>query len=370
MCAWKTFDDDCSRVIASVRDERDFADPFAFLSLSHSPAEQLKCAQLFCSDKLPLSDAPRWRGRHYSHDRIRVAYISADFRDHAVSYLLAGLFEQHDRRLFETVAVSLFPDRQSEMRRRLEGAFARYIDASNGSDMDAYHVLRELEIDIAVDLMGHTAGARPGIFASRPAPIQVSYLGYPGTTGASWVDYIIADRFVIPEDQRKHYSEKVVLLPETFQANDSKRQFGHNHLSRAEAGLPETGFIFCSFNGNHKIAPAVFNVWMHLLSGVENSVLWLHIPNARAEHNLRREAYARGIEPARIIAAPTLGYSEHLARCRLGDLFLDTFPFNAGATASDALWSGLPLVTCCGDAFASRMAGSLLHAIGLPELIT
>jgi predicted O-linked N-acetylglucosamine transferase (SPINDLY family) len=218
-------------------------------------------------------------------------------------------------------------------------------------------------------LTGFTAGGRAEIFAHRVAPVQVNYLGYPGTAGAHFIDYIIADRYVIPEDQQRHYSEKVAYLPDTFQANDSTRQMVPRIASRAEFGLPETGFVFCSFNNNHKITPTVFKIWMNLLRDVEGSVLWLYASNVAAERNLRRQAMAHGVAAERLIFAPGIAYSDHLARVRLGGLFLDTFPFNAGTTASDALWSGLPVVTCSGKAFASRMAGSLLNAVGLPELV-
>jgi predicted O-linked N-acetylglucosamine transferase (SPINDLY family) len=230
--------------------------------------------------------------------------------------------------------------------------------------------LRKLEIDIAVDLMGSTQDSRAEIFAMRPAPIQVNYLGYPGTMGAVYMDYIIADRFVIPEDQQACYEEKVVYLPDTFQVNDAQRRISKRIHTRAEFGLPEQGFVFCSFNNSYKINPSFFDVWMRLLHKVDGSVLWLVGGKGAVETNLRREAAARGINLARLIFAPRLKYPEHLARYGLADLFLDTLPFNAGTTASDALWGGLPVLTCSGRAFAARMAGSLLRAIGLGELIT
>jgi protein O-GlcNAc transferase len=255
------------------------------------------------------------------------------------------------------------------MRSRLEGAFDRFIEVRGMSDRAAADLLRDLEVDIAVDLMGFTGGARLGIFALRPAPIQVNYLGFPGTMGADFMDYIIADRFVIPLEHQADYTEKVVYLPDTFQANDATRRIGRVP-GRSEMGLPERGFVFCSFNNSHKITPTMFDIWMRLLGAVEGSVLWLLGTNASVERNLRREAEDRGIAAHRLIFAPRVTYSDYLARYQLADLFLDTLPFNAGTTASDALWAGLPLVTCAGEAFAGRMAGSLLNAVGLPDLVT
>jgi predicted O-linked N-acetylglucosamine transferase (SPINDLY family) len=252
----------------------------------------------------------------------------------------------------------------------LENAVERFIDAQNQSDDEVATLLRELEVDIAVDLKGFTTDSRTGIFAYRPAPIQVNYLGYPGTMGAPYIDYIVADPVVIPPEHHPYYTEKVVYLPECYQVNDSKRAIAEAAPSRAAAGLPELGFVFCCFNNNYKITPALFDVWMRLLREVPGSVLWLLEANATAAENLRREAQARGIEPRRLVFAPRVKLAEHLARHRLADLFLDTLPYNAHTTASDALWTGLPVLTCQGQTFAGRVAASLLQAIGLPELIT
>jgi len=256
------------------------------------------------------------------------------------------------------------------MQARIRNAFEKFTDVRNKNDREVANLIRELEVDIAVDLMGFTHYHRLGVLALRPAPIQLNYLGYPGTMGAPYIDYIIADRYVVPSHLRSGYSEHIVYLPDTFQANDTKRPLPTRAPSRLEVGLPERGFVFCSFNNPAKITPAVFDVWMRLLLQVENSVLWLLADSAVSERNLRREAQARGIAPDRLIFAPRVGYDDYLARYRLADLFLDTLPFNGGTTVSDALWAGLPVVTCSGEAFAARMAGSLLNAIGLPELIT
>jgi protein O-GlcNAc transferase len=342
--------------------------PFSFLSVTDSPAAQLRCAQTFVSHRCPPT-APLWTGERHRHDRIRLAYVSADFRVHAVSYLMAGVFERHDRRRFETFAVSLRPEEESPLGQRVKSAFSRFIDVSGQSDREAAELLRALEIDIAVDLTGFTDGMRPQIFSQRPAPVQVNYLGFPATTGASFMDYILADAFVIPRAQARHYSECVVYLPDCFQANDDQRLMSER-VTRADAGLPDEGFVFCCFNNSYKLNPAMFDTWMRLLDRVPGSVLWLLSTGAAVVGNLRREAMNREIDPGRLVFAPRLPYAEHLGRLKLADLFLDTLPFNAGTTASDALWAALPVLTCAGEAFAARMAGSLLQAVGLPELIT
>ena len=370
LCDWRQYDQEVERVVAGVRAGQCSIPPFPFLAISGSAQDQLSCSRIWSRDKFPVSLFPVWKGERYHHDRIRVAYLSTDFRDHAVAYLMAGLFEQHDRTRFEITAVSFGVDTPGETRTRLKGAFEHFIVIGKESDREIAELLRQREIDIAVDLNGYTLGNRTGIFALRPVPVQVSYLGYPGTLGAGYIDYMLTDRHTIPEGREACYAEKTVCLPETFQANDSKRRIAEHSMTRAEAGLPENGFVFCCFNNNYKITPAVFDVWMRLLDKVEASVLWLIHGHALMETNLRHEAELRGINPTRLIFAPRLQYAEHLARYRLADIFLDTLPFNAGTTASDALWGGLPVLTCMGDAFAARMAGGLLHAIGLPELIT
>jgi protein O-GlcNAc transferase len=351
-----------------VRAGRRAASPFSFLGVSDNAADQLACARTRAG-ALRAPSAPLWSGERYEHDRIRVAYLSPDFREHAVSYLTAGLFEQHDRKRFEVVALSFGPDDGSPTRRRLAAAFDRFIDARGIDDREAAAMLRRLEIDIAVDLAGPMRDSRPGILALRPAPVQVNYLGYPGTTGEDCIDYIIADDFVIPEQSKVFYSEKVVWLPDTYQANDSKRPDPGPAPSRDDAGLPGDAFVFCCFCNSYKITPSTFDAWMRLLRRVDGSVLWLLQRNAATDANLRREARERGVAPERLIFAPHVAYAQYLARYAAADLFLDTFPFNAGTTASDALWAGLPVLTLPGESFASRMAGSLLRAAGVPELI-
>ena len=371
ICDWGDLGRDWSRLRAGVQAGKRCATPFALLPTNASSAEQLLSARIWTADKNPPATNPVWRGERYHHERIRIAYLSADFHDHPMAILMAGLFEQHDRSRFETIALSFGADPQNEMRSRLKGAFERFIDVRQVSDREIAELMRELEVDIAVDLMGFTAGSRTGIFAFRPAPIQVNYLGYAGTLGADYIDYILADRMVVPEAQQVHYAEKLVYLPDTFQVNDSGRRIADRSPTRAQAGLPGQGVIFCSFNNNFKITPDVFDVWMRLLGEVKGSVLWLQQSNEAAAGHLKHEAARRGVAPDRLIFAPrTTLLEDHLARYRLADLFLDTLPYNAHTTASDALWAGLPVLTCMGATFAGRVAASLLNAVGLPELIT
>jgi protein O-GlcNAc transferase len=282
---------------------------------------------------------------------------------------MAWVLECHDRSKFETVAISWSPDDRSETRRRLEASFDRFVDVRDMNDNKVAELIRQLEIDILVDLKGFTKESRTGVLGRRPAPIQVNYLGYPETLGAPFIDYLIADRIVIPDHHREFYSEKVVALPHSYQANDDKRVIGDRVFTRGDVGLAPTGFVFCCFNSNYKITPRMFDRWMRILGRVEGSVLWLLEGNAHAAANLRKEAVARGVAAERLVFAPRMSMPDHLARHRLADLFLDNIPCNAHTTASDALWAGLPVLTVLGDTFAGRVAGSLLHAIGLPELV-
>jgi predicted O-linked N-acetylglucosamine transferase (SPINDLY family) len=369
-CNWADYADSVQRIERDTVAGKPAATPFAFLSVADSPADQLQCARIYCKGKCTPPVSALWTGEHYRHDSLRVAYISADFYNHATSYLTVELFELHDKSRFETYAISLGPSRKDAMRARLESAFNRFVDVRDQSDREVARLLRALEIDIAVDLKGYTRDCRPNILAFRPAPIQVNYLGYPGTMGAPYIDYILADRFVIPERQRAFYSENVVYLPDTYQPNDSKRRIGEEIATRHEVGLPEACFVFCSFVSHYKIGPRVFDAWMSILATVAGSVLWLLAGAEQAMRNLRRYAETRGIAAERLIFAPRMTLERHLARHRLADLFLDTLPINAHTAASDALWAGLPLVTCLGCSFAARVAGSLLNALELTELIT
>ncbi len=370
LCAWSGFDAFAACVAAWRAEDAASIDPFVVFGAIDDPAACQRAARRFAArtpSSAPVAAAPP---RGYGHARARIAYLSTDFHAHATSVLAAGLFEQHDRRRFEIVAVSCGRPDGSALEARLRGGFDRWIDARGRSDRQVAQQLRELEIDVAVDLKGHTAEGRPGILALRPAPLQVGYLGYPGTLGAPWVDYLVADEWLIPIGERAYYDESVVYLPDSYQVNDRARPLPTAGPGRAACGLPEDGFAFCSFNNSYKITPEVFSTWMRLLAAVPGSVLWLLEDSATAAANLRREAEARGVGAQRLVFAPRLDLAAHLARHRHADLFLDTFPCNAHTTASDALWSGLPLVTQSGRGFAARVAGSLLRSAGLAELVT
>jgi protein O-GlcNAc transferase len=371
ICDWANRDSECARVISSIRGGKAGIAPFTFLGISLSVEDQFQCAKSWAADKFPSVRNPVWRGERYSHEKIRIAYMSADFYEHPVSFLMAEMFELHDRARFDVTAISLGASDGSPLRQRLEESFDRFVDAQSFNENQISDLVRSLEVDILIDLMGFTGISRAGVFARRVAPIQVNYLGYAGTMGAEYFDYILADRTVIPEKDRPFYSEKIACLPNTFMVNDSKRKISEHVPSRAECGLPEDGFVFCSFNQNYKLAPDVFDVWMRLLRQVEGSVLWLSKANEAAVSNLKREAQNRGVNPDRLVFASRVRLNEdHLARHKLADLFLDTLPFNAHSTASDSLWAGLPVLTQIGETFAGRVAASLLNAVGVPELIT
>jgi len=370
-CDWRSLDSDRTFIARQLLEGRRVINPLQAIALFDSPSGLKRCATLWVADKYPPAPAVLGRReRNADHAKIRVAYLSADFNGHAVATLLAGVFEQHDKTRFETIAVSYTDSDGGAMRRRLELSFDRGIDVAGKSDREIATLVRDLEIDIAVDLMGYTGECRPGIFALRPAPVQVNFLGFPGTTGAPYIDYIIADPIVIPEGHKPHYSESVVYLPDTYLPTDSARAIRERRPTRAEAGLPEAGFVFCSFNNSYKFTPEMFDVWMRLLESVEGSVLWLSQTNDAAVRNLRAEAARRGVSERRLVFAPFLRDGEdHLVRLGLADLFLDTLPYNAHSTAVDALWAGVPLLTLQGTAFAGRVAASALTAAGLPELI-
>jgi protein O-GlcNAc transferase len=354
---------------ADVLAGRSVIQPFVLMGYWDDNELQLRCSQNYVRQAGPGPLPPLWAGERYSHDKIRIAYLSADFHSHVTAALTVEMFERHDRENFEITAVSFGPDDNSAMRTRLVAAFDRFHDARQQSDRDVALLLRQWEIDIAVDLGGHTSGARPWVLAHRPAPVQAKYMGYPGTSGSGFIDYLIADRLVVPQDQDRFFSEKITALPDTLWVTDTQRAVAAAP-SRTEAGLPENGFVFCCFNHNWKITPPLFGIWMRLLARVDGSVLWLLEGNASIRAHLCREAAARGIAPERLIFAARTTPEQHLARQQLADLFLDTLPYNAHTTASDALWAGLPLLTVPGRSFPARVATSILQAANLPELIT
>ncbi len=370
LAAWGDLDACVTRLLDTVQRSSKVAAPFYLLAVSDSLTLQRQAAEAWVRDACCSGDPLPAMAKRERHDRIRLGYYSADFHNHATAYLAAELFELHDRSRFEVVAFSFGEPAQDEMRLRLLKGFDRFVDVSARSDREIAQLSRELEIDIAVDLKGFTAGARTGIFACRAAPLQVSYLGYPGTMGAPYIDYLIADPTLIPPESRPHYVEHLVYLPHSYQVNDRKRRIADRAFTRAELGLPADGFVFCCFNNTCKITPQTFDGWMRILRQVQGSVLWLLGDNPAAEINLRREAEQRGVAAERVVFAPCMPLAEHLARLRTADLFLDTLPYNAHTTGSDALWAGVPVLTCQGEAFVARVAASLLNAVGLPELIT
>jgi protein O-GlcNAc transferase len=365
---WTGLSAETTAIVSAVKEKKTVIHPAAFGFISSSPLDQLICAETFATSV--GSFPPIWSGEIYSHDRIRIAYLSGDFQTHPLALLAAGLFERHDKSRFRTIGISFGPDDGSRLRRRIESAFEDFIDAQQMDDQQIADLIRCHEIDIAVDLMAFTGNNRVAVFARRAAPVQVNYLGYPGTMAAPYIDYIIADRNIIPKENFTCYSEQVVWLPDCYQPNDEKRAVSERRPTRLESDLPEETFVFCCFNNSYKILPQIFDVWMRLLAAVENSVLWLIETNPVAVQNLKSEAEKRGVSSDRLIFAPKKLPPDHLARLSNADLFLDTLPCNAHTTASDALWAGVPLVTCLGSTFPSRVAASLLKAVGLGELIT
>ena len=369
ICDWHDLGAERERLAAAIDRGEPASQPFVNMTLFDSAALQRKSSEIWARTNFPPASSLPPLPRKPAGAKIRIGYFSADFHAHATMHLMAGVFERHDKAAFDVVAFSLGPDSRDEMRRRLEAACDRVVDVRRMTDLQVAAMARSLDIDIAVDLNGLTDHNRAGIFAERAAPIQVNFLGYPGTMGAPFMDYLIADPWLIPASARRHYAEQIVYMPHSYQVNDADRRIATTHYSRADLGLPPTGFVFCCFNTNFKILPETFDVWMRILARTPGSVLWLLADNAQATRNLRAEAVRRSVDPARLVFAERAPMPEHLARQRVADLVLDTLPCNAHTTASDALWAGVPLLTCSGEAFAGRVAGSLLHAVGLPELV-
>jgi protein O-GlcNAc transferase len=365
LCDWKRTEEIAARV---ERRLSEFA-PFTLLTLQDDPALQRICAESYTRERLPLMPAPLRARRNWSDDRITIAYLSNDYRQHPVAYLMAELFEAHDRERFRVIAMSYGPNDGSSMRLRLEKSFDEFHDVHGNTDEDIAKLIRQRRVGIAVDIMGYTRGGRPDILAYRPSPVQASYLGYTGTTGAGFIDYLIADKVVAPPQHDRHFMEKVVRLPDCYLVTDRTRAIAPRPPTRADAGLREDAFVFSCFNSIHKIRPAIFDVWMRLLKAVPRSLLWMLAGPADANTNILREAQSRGIDPERVVFAEWKKPEDHLARQRLADLFLDTLPYNAHTTATDALWVGLPLLTCQGHSFPARVASSVLTALGMPELI-
>jgi predicted O-linked N-acetylglucosamine transferase (SPINDLY family) len=369
-CAWEGLDELIAEIERDVLAERLAAEPFGWQAAATTPQSLRRCAELFNAERYPgKASGPVLRPARDSR-RIRIGYVCGELRDQATSHLFVGALEHHDKSSFEIYAFDNGFNDGSEIRRRIEAAVPTISSISQLDDPSAAAAIRDREIDILINLNGYFGEERTGVFAERAAPIQVNYLGFPGTLGAPYMNYIIADSCVIPPGEEEFYTEKVVYLPECYQANDDNKQIAGRTFSREECGLPAEGFVFCCFNNNYKITPAVFNCWMGVLRRVDKGVLWLLEDNVSAVANLRKEAAARGVNPERLVFAKRIPLADHLARHRLAGLFLDTLPYNAHTTASDALWTGLPVLTRIGNTFPGRVAASLLQAVGLPELIT
>jgi predicted O-linked N-acetylglucosamine transferase (SPINDLY family) len=369
-CAWNGAEPIFVEIEGDVSSGQLSADPFGWQGLANSPLSLQRCAELFNAEKYPPRTKNIPRRVESNRNTIRVGYASGEFRDQATSHLIVGVLEHHDKSRFEIIAFDNGWNDESEIRRRIQSSCLEIIDINRLGDEAAAAVIRDHRIDILVNLNGYFGEERTGVFAERPAPVQVNYLGFPGTLGASYMDYIIADQCVIPPGHEDFYDEKVVYLPECYQANDNRKAIAPRIFGRAECGLPEHSFVYCCFNNSYKITREVFDCWMRILKEVSGSVLWLIEDSASAVSNLKREASKRGVDPDRLVFALRMPLSDHLARHRLADLFLDTLPYNAHTTASDALWAGLPVLTQLGGTFPGRVAASLLKAIGLPELIT
>ncbi len=371
MCDWDGIDEKVTALAKGVRQGRKVVRPVIFQAVSSSPEDLQRAATIYCRDRfppqVPLVSGSAGRAGHPG--KIRIGYVGGEFREHAMALLMAGLYEHHDRSKFEIVAFDVGGSDGSALRRRLEAAFDRWVDLAAMTDRQRAERIRNEKIDILVNIIGYFQSEPMGVFAHRPAPVQVSYLGYPATLGAPYIDYLLADRIVVPEGEQGFYTEKIVYLPETYWATDSRLPVSEKTPGRSDCGLPDDGFVFCNFNHVYKLTPKTFDLWMDILKEGKDSVLWLLQSNSESPSRLRAEAEKRGVAGERLVFAPPLPPAEHLARLRLADLSLDSLPYNAHTTASDCLWVGVPILTLPGSTFPGRVAASLLEAIGLPELI-
>ncbi len=369
-CNWESHEKNLIDLENKLKENRPACLPFATLSLYDSPLLQQKSAKIFIKETFSHKKNYNSIFKTQKNKKIRVGYYSSDFYNHAMSFLLAKMFELHDKSKFEIIAFYFGPKKNDQMNKRIKNAFTEFIEVNSKTDKEIAELSKKLNIDIAVDLMCYTTNARIGIFSERCAPIQINYLGYPGTSGTDFIDYIIADKILIPKENQKFYSEKIIYLPNTYQVRDSTQKISSQIYKRKDFGLPEKKFVFCCFNQNYKITPDVYDIWMRLLKKIDGSVLWLIKNSKEGADNLKKEAHKRGVDPNRIIFAEKISQPDHLARHKLADLFIDTFPYTAHTTCSDSLWSGLPVITRIGKSFASRVGASVLSAIGLEELIT
>jgi len=371
LCDWSYFDENLEKTKNEIEKFENVIMPFSSLSICDMPSLQKIAAKSYLKSRYSKIDVLKPIPKREPNRKIRIGYYSADFRNHAMAYILARLFELHNKLKFELIGFSLNPVNKSndEMYKRISSAFNQFIDVSSKNDKEIAQISRDLKIDIAVDLMGYTSNNRFGAFIQRCAPIQVNYLGFSGTSGSNCMDYIIADKTIIPKENQKFFSEKIAYMPHSYQANDSTKAISKKIFTKKELGLPEDSFVFCCFNQSYKINPETFNLWVEILANVNHSVLWLFETNPIASKNLKKEIKLRKLDPNRIIFAKKMPLPDHLARHHLADLSIDSFPYTTGITCSDALWTGLPVLTRIGNSFASRMAASLLTAIDLTEMI-
>ena len=369
MCKWGKFDDDVALMKHKIIKDEKVIPSFEALSVLDSLITHLKISKEWINEKYPFNSSLGKIKKNKLGEKIRIGYFSADFREHPVSYLTAEMFELHNKEKFEIIAFYYGPPDNSQLHNRIKSAFDQFINVSQISEKNTADMSRNLGVDIAIDLTGLTGNGRVGIFAHRAAPIQLSYIGYLGSIGANYYDYLIADEIIIPAENQIFYNEKIVYLP-CYQVNDSKREISNRIFTKEELNLPEESFIFCCFNNNYKLTPTIFSSWMRILNSVKNSVLFIYAGNQWVRENLKIEAEKYNISDDRLIFADSIERSDYLARYKVADLFLDTYPYNAGTTASDALWTGLPILTYQGESFASRISSSLLTAVNLPELIT
>ena len=370
MCSWNKYQEAVRIIDIGTRSYEKTSAPFVIMSLVDDPRLHHQSAEIYIQDRYPFDPALGPIPKRSIDEKIRIGYFSADFKVHPIAFLVAEFLEMHDTTRFEIYAFSLKRASDDKLQKRFIEIFDVFVDVEDKTDIEIAGLVREFAIDIAIDLSGFTLDSRTGIFAYRAAPIQVNYLGYPGTMGCEYIDYIIADKILIPKESQLHYSEKVAYLPHSYQPNGRKQILSDKEFTRKNLGLPEHSFVFCCFNNNYKILPAIFDGWMRILNSVDSSVLWLLEDNALVADNLKNEAKKRGVNSERLVFAKRMPHSEHLARHHFADLFLDTFPYNAHTTASDALWAGIPVLTLLGESFASRVAASLLTAVNLSELIT
>jgi predicted O-linked N-acetylglucosamine transferase (SPINDLY family) len=369
LCDWSNYQEELESIKELIARDIEVIQPLSFLSLADDLNFQLKCASIFVKKYLKPVILENNFKKKLECETLNIGYFSADFHSHATMHLFAEILERHNRKKFKIFGFSFGPPYEDHWRQRAKNACDEFLDIRSLSDLEIAKLAREKEIDIAIDLKGFTEDCRPSIFAYRVAPIQMNYLGYPGTVAAPYMDYIVADKILIDEESKKHYQEKIIFLPHSYQPNCLERDIANTQLSWKQFGLPENSIVFCCFNSNHKITPQIFDAWMTILRNVNHSILWLHVSDETAKNNLLTEAIKRNIEAGRIIFAQTVDVEEHLPRLRLADIFLDTYPYNAHTTASDALRMGLPIITLRGHSFVSRVAASLLSSIGMDQLI-